>query len=163
MDNNINEENSKLIKVTTMEILRDDGNIVLSNITNNIHEEKNDISSIFDFNDIESINDTTSDVNNSTNVQNLFHNINEKGTLIFLHVLIMAMFEIYFYFNYVIKIEKKLLIDKINSYLSQFNAYFIEKSDENTGLAIKYFFDSIFENNDGDYLKNQSIKAKDEQ
>lgn len=41
----------------------------------------------------------------------------EKFISISLHILIMIIFEIYFYFNYVIIIEKNLFIQKINNYL----------------------------------------------
>lgn len=38
---------------------------------------------------------------------------------VFLHICIMIIFEIYFYFNYVIFIEKDAFIDKINTYFNE--------------------------------------------
>lgn len=46
-----------------------------------------------------------------------------KFVSIFLHVLMMVIFEIYFYFNFVVSIEKKQFLNKIQQYIEQ-----IEKS-----------------------------------
>jgi hypothetical protein len=42
---------------------------------------------------------------------------------VFLHVFVMIIFEIYFYFNYVISIEKKAFIDKIDQYFDELTQY----------------------------------------
>jgi hypothetical protein len=42
-----------------------------------------------------------------------------KFISIFLHVFIMVIFEIYFYFNYVVEIEQKSFLDKIDDYIKQ--------------------------------------------
>ena len=47
-----------------------------------------------------------------------FVEIINKFLSIFLHIFIMVVFEIYFYFNYVVQIEKNEFINKINSYLN---------------------------------------------
>ncbi len=44
-----------------------------------------------------------------------------KMLTISVHIFIMIIFEIYFYFNYVIHIEKNEFMGKINSYLSELN------------------------------------------
>jgi len=180
MDDNINNENSKLIKVTTMDILHENNNIVLSEINNDIHcnpQVQNNVCHNFEIeqNYVNANANTNTNVNESdqnnnldnvetpTTTQQIFHTINEKGTSIFLHVLIMATFEIYFYFNYVIELERKLLIDKIKDYLSNFNDYFIEHSTENLEIAIKYVFGNFFDNDIGTYLENQYLEAKEEQ
>lgn len=40
-----------------------------------------------------------------------------KHISIFIHIFIMIVFEIYFYFNYVVNIERKEFLDKIKSYI----------------------------------------------
>lgn len=42
---------------------------------------------------------------------------------IFLHVFLMIIFEIYFYFNYVVVIEKEVFLAKINSYFQDLGRY----------------------------------------
>lgn len=42
---------------------------------------------------------------------------------IFLHIFLMIIFEIYFYFNYVIVIEKEVFLKKIKSYFADLNNY----------------------------------------
>ena len=46
-----------------------------------------------------------------------------KFLSITLHIFIMVVFEIYFYFNYVINIEKQAFIDKINAYFSELSLF----------------------------------------
>jgi len=42
---------------------------------------------------------------------------------VFIHTFIMAVFEIYFYFEYIIVIEKKMFMDKITQYTHDANSY----------------------------------------
>lgn len=67
-----------------------------------------------------------SNTNTNTNIQESYR----KPTLEILisatiHTFIMAIFEIYFYFNFIIIIEKELFMNKINEYTLQFNQYYI--------------------------------------
>jgi hypothetical protein len=172
-NNNNNDENSTLIKVPTMETMKilmnksennNQNGIVLSEINNNLHNNFNNISQNYDVASMtDSVSNTDEIQNNDDNVKTNLQKINEKGTSILLHVFIMGAFEIYFYFNYVIKLEKTLMTDKINSYLNDFGIYFEEHSNNNMKTAIKYFFDNLFEGNTGAYLKNEYLEAKAEQ
>ena len=49
------------------------------------------------------------------NNYNTYHTISEKLFSILTHVFIMVCFATYFFFEYVIEIEKKLLLDKIKT------------------------------------------------
>jgi len=51
-----------------------------------------------------------------------FIEVINKLLSVFLHIFIMVVFEIYFYFNYVVQIEKNEIINKINSYLIEFES-----------------------------------------
>lgn len=46
-----------------------------------------------------------------------FSKIVNKHISIFIHIFIMIVFEIYFYFNYVVNIERQEFLDKIKSYI----------------------------------------------
>ena len=52
-------------------------------------------------------------------INNNKYNILNKFISILLHVSIMIIFEIYFYFNYIVYIEKELFINKITNYINQ--------------------------------------------
>lgn len=51
-----------------------------------------------------------------------FIEVINKLLSVFLHIFIMVVFEIYFYFNYVVQIERNEFINKINSYLIEFES-----------------------------------------
>ena len=57
-----------------------------------------------------------------------------------IHTFIMAVFEIYFYFEFIIVIEKKMFMDKINQYTLEFNHYYIThvSSDEQRVLLLLF-------------------------
>lgn len=57
---------------------------------------------------------------------------------IFLHVFLMIVFEIYFYFNYVVVIEKEVFLAKINSYFRDLGRYNHQKySPQLVALVLK--------------------------
>ena len=81
-----------------------------------------------------------------------------KFLTICLHVLIMVIFEIYFYFNYVVFIEKDEFLNQIDKYFGQLNDIPIDSTQKK---LIKYIFNS---NNSKyniylDYLYNQYINS----
>ena len=64
----------------------------------------------------------------------------ETGISVSIHTFIMAVFEIYFYFGYVIIIEKKMFMDKIDSYTYIFNSYYDNHiSDEEHNMLVLLF------------------------
>jgi hypothetical protein len=67
---------------------------------------------------------------------NTYHIISEKIFSILSHVFIMVCFATYFFFEFVIGMEKKLLLDKINTYFDELNAYY--KDQGNEYYIIKY-------------------------
>lgn len=64
------------------------------------------------------------------NDKNNYHTFSEKILSIISHVLIMACFETYFYFNYIILMERKLFLEKINSYFKKMDKYYDNYYDE---------------------------------
>ena len=52
-----------------------------------------------------------------------------------LHIFIMAIFEVYFYFNYVVIIEKKMFLEKIYQYTDEFSIYYNKNSNNNNNRA----------------------------
>jgi hypothetical protein len=64
---------------------------------------------------------------------------------VFLHVCIMIIFEIYFYFNYVIFIEKEAFLDKINDYFDELTKYNTQVIAYNF-IEIQNEMDTIYEN-----------------
>lgn len=83
----------------------------------------------------------TEQINNNINTQQLTslrRNIIETGISVSIHTFIMAVFEIYFYFGYVIVIEKKMFMDKIDSYTYALNNYYENNisEDEHNMLVI---------------------------
>lgn len=55
------------------------------------------------------------------NTYNTYYLVSEKSLSIMLHILIMVCFITYFYFNYIIIIEKKLFLQKIQKYFNNAN------------------------------------------
>jgi hypothetical protein len=142
----------------------DDNNLKLNKIStmNILHEQQENNLNLLNNDSI----DKTENINinkNMTNMQNLYHIVNEKGISIFLHILIMAIFEIYFYFNYAAKLEKKLLMDKIKSYFDELNVYYEQRSDKKLNEIISYFFNNMYNNDVNSYLEDQYEQAKHEQ
>jgi len=87
-----------------------------------------------------------------------FYKILEKFISISLHIFIMIVFEIYFYFNYVIIIEKNLFIKKINKYLENFNDLNLNENEK----SILYNLISNNENILIDTLYNNYLESKEE-
>lgn len=70
----------------------------------------------------------------------------ETGISVSIHTFIMAVFEIYFYFGYVVVIEKKMFMDKIDSYTYAFQTYYDNHvSDEEHNILIMLFPDRQME------------------
>jgi hypothetical protein len=57
-----------------------------------------------------------------------------------LHIFIMAIFEVYFYFNYVIIIEKKMFLEKIYEYTDQFGYFYSRNINNNRNQILLLFF-----------------------
>lgn len=72
----------------------------------------------------ETINQLQTQTQTQTNIWCLRRSIIETGISVSIHTFIMAVFEIYFYFGYVVVIEKKMFMDKIDSYTYAFNVYY---------------------------------------
>jgi hypothetical protein len=90
--------------------------------------------------------------------KSLYYIFSEKVLTILTHVLIMISFEIYFYFNYVIIIERKLFLEKINSYFDQIN-----KNYDDTDNVYKESISYLITNYDSEYLHEQYEDAISEQ
>lgn len=75
-----------------------------------------------------------------------------------LHIFIMAIFEIYFYFNYVVWIEKNEFLKQINKYFAQLDYIPLDSTQKQ---VIKYYINSnqIDYNKYLDYLYNQYISS----
>lgn len=184
-DSTIENERLKLVKVTTMDILKASDDIILSETNSILNSKKSPSANDFHplsidyddditnncivFDNMNNVNnlDNSSDRNNydsnTNSIRNFFHTLNEKAISIFLHVLIMATFQIYFYFNYVIGMEKQLLLDKINTYLNEFNEFFTEHSTSTIKTIIHLFFADVYNDDIDTYLYNQYLEAKEEQ
>jgi len=78
-----------------------------------------------------------SDDASAYNDTNTYHIISEKALSILLHIFIMVSFIIYFYFNYVIIIEKKLFTQKIKEYFYTINKHYDEDFDDSYKLLLK--------------------------
>ena len=101
--------------------------------------------------------------NNYYNKCNVFFNENfykilEKFISISLHIFIMIIFEIYFYFNYVIIIEKNLFIKKNYKYLENINDLNLNENEK----SILYNLISNNENELIDTLYNNYLESKQE-
>lgn len=69
-----------------------------------------------------------------------------KFLSITLHIFIMVVFEIYFYFNYVINIEKQAFTDKINAYFSELSL-FNPNTETNPFINNKQIFNILLNSN----------------
>lgn len=69
----------------------------------------------------------------------LRRDIIETGISVSIHTFVMAVFEIYFYFGYIVVIEKKLFMDKIDSYTYAFHVYYdnhVSKEEHSILIAL---------------------------
>ena len=57
-----------------------------------------------------------------------------------LHIFIMAIFEVYFYFNYVVIIEKKMFLEKIYQYTDEFSIFYNKNSNNNNRAILMLLF-----------------------
>ena len=89
------------------------------NNSNNIELIETTINPLINFNYQNEPDNTTSDLSQDNKISTK-NNIFNKFISIFLHIFIMIVFEIYFYFNYVINIEKVQFLDKIQQYINEF-------------------------------------------
>lgn len=78
-----------------------------------------------------------------------------KFLTICLHILIMVIFEIYFYFNYVIWIEKDEFLNQLDNYIGELNDIPIDFKQKK---LIKYII-SLNNSKYNDYLYNQYINS----
>ncbi|MDB4352162.1 hypothetical protein OAA60_01905 [Porticoccaceae bacterium] len=95
------------------------------------------------------------------NNYNTYHTISEKLFSILTHVFIMVCFATYFFFEYVIEIEKKLLLDKINTYFDVLNEYYKTQENEYQEV-IKYilYYKNINDKLYEEYKNAQNIQDK---
>lgn len=96
----------------------------------------------------------------------LYHIISEKSLSIITHVMIMASFEIYFYFNYIILMERKLFLEKINSYFKKIDAYYEDQDSESDNKQkISEFIVYVLNHHNEvyNYFYDQYIESKDQQ
>jgi len=56
-----------------------------------------------------------------------------------LHIFIMAIFEVYFYFNYVVIIEKKMFLEKIYQYTDEFLIFYNNNNNNNRAILMLLF------------------------
>jgi hypothetical protein len=62
-----------------------------------------------------------SPIKKENNEHSIYYIFSEKALTILTHVLIMVSFELYFYFEYITLIERKLFLEKIDEYFDQIN------------------------------------------
>ena len=89
-----------------------------------------------------SINSETYDINRENSILNFFRvdkfEMVNKHLSIFLHVAIMISFEIFFYFNYIVYIERNEILKKLETYFREIKR--IETNEEI--IAIDFFVDT---------------------
>jgi hypothetical protein len=74
---------------------------------------------------------------------------------IFFHVFLMSIFEILFYFYFVIEIEKELFLKKITSYNKHFESLYNENVDNTQHYVLKNFIKEMFNSNTLETLQNR--------
>ena len=91
---------------------------------------------------------------------NVYHIVSEKMLSILTHVFIMVCFATYFFFEYVIDIERKLLLEKLDDYFDDINEEYQEQDneykDDVTNLYSRY-------NKKADYIYDNYEEARHEQ
>ena len=102
-------------------------------------------------------------------IHNFFFNkkmycIINQCLIIFLHIFLLSIFEPYFYFMYITKLEKEALFDIIDSYIHKLNNYYllldsdIKYQISNNYNLISNFTDFLYISNED--LLSQSIKKQ---
>lgn len=110
---------------------------------------------------------------NETSINNYIKNYNwlcyykinkiviiNKLLSIILHVFIMVIFEIYFYFNFIIQIEKKLFLNKINDYICQLNNNLLDKTQKEFIKKIINSNNFILKSLYDEYIKSNNQQKK---
>lgn len=72
----------------------------------------------------------------------------------FFHILIMSIFEIIFYFFFIIKIERKLFLDKIMFYNQEFKHMYLKNISPQQNLIITNMINSTYDKHYLQILKN---------
>jgi hypothetical protein len=120
--NNFENKNISDINSNNIELVEQSSNPLINNIddTNETNEASNLIISS-NSNDYIRTNYFTKIYNwIGVNKISFFTEILNKFISIFLHIFIMIVFEIYFYFNFVVDIEKEEFLNKIQQYIDEF-------------------------------------------
>ena len=80
--------------------------------------------------------------------------------IIFLHIFLLSIFEPYFYFMYITKLEKKALFDLVDSYINKLNNYYLLlNSDVKFQISNNYNLISNF--TELLYMPNNDILSQD--
>ena len=95
---------------------------------------------------------------------NFYYIISEKTLSIMLHIFVMTCFEIYFYFNYIVLIEKKLFLKIKNIYFDKLNIFYIDETNNQEKIVFKKMFNNHFQNNNQElYLYHRYKESLNEQ
>jgi hypothetical protein len=73
-----------------------------------------------------------------------YYTISEKILSILLHLFVMAFFEIYFYFNYIIIIERQMFLEKINTYFNSLSNYYVNNIHNTEKIILRNIFNSYY-------------------
>ena len=109
-------------------------------------------------------------VSKKSKIHNFFFNkkmycIINQCLVIFLHIFLLSIFEPYFYFMYITKLEKDALFDIIDSYIHKLNNYYvlldynIKTEISNNYNIISNFTEFLYMSNED--LISQSIKKQE--
>jgi hypothetical protein len=74
---------------------------------------------------------------------------------IFFHIFLMSIFEILFYFYFIIEIEKELFLKKITNYNKHFEELYNENVDNTQHYVLKNFIKEVFNANTLETLQNK--------
>jgi len=74
----------------------------------------------------------------------IYYTLSEKILSILLHLFVMAFFEIYFYFNYIIIIEKQMFLEKINTYFNRLSNYYANNIHNTEKIILRNIFNSYY-------------------
>ena len=70
-----------------------------------------------------------------------------QSLVIILHIFLLSIFEPYFYFMYITKLEKEALFDLVDSYIHKLNNYYLLlDNDIKSQISNKYYLFSNFTN-----------------
>lgn len=103
---------------------------------------------------------TNEETKDNNDDENSYHLLSEKILSILTHIFIMICFATYFFFEYIINIEKKLFLSKIDKYFDYLNNYYVNQNNEYRDIIIKYI---MKHDNVHNYLYNEYKHADKEQ